>query len=85
MRCELHGDGDVTAGSEVTRTAGCQGGGEGGSGGCGGTGQPASATGTVVVDVVVDAFWCAEGWDGLPDGRVVTVGCACREAAETER
>lgn len=43
----------MTGGRDVTRTAGCHGGGEGGSGGCGGTGHPASATGLEVVGTVV--------------------------------
>ena len=44
--------GALTGGREVTRTAGCHGGGDGGSGACGGTGQPASATGAEVVGTV---------------------------------
>jgi hypothetical protein len=51
----------VTAGSEVTRVAGCHGGGEGGSGGCGGTGHPAKATGADDVVVVVDDAGGAAG------------------------
>src|ERR1700733_12063316 len=65
---EVHGAGGVTGGRDVTRTAGCHGGGEAGSGGWGGTGHPASATGLVVAGtvVVVGVGGCA----GRPRGRV---------------
>src|SRR5271165_5800292 len=60
---EVHAAGAFTGGRDVTRTAGCHGGGEGGSGECGGTGQPASATGPEVVvgAVVVVGAGCAPG------------------------
>src|SRR6516165_6962485 len=51
-RCDVHGAGAVTGGREVTRVAGCHGGGGVGSGGCGGTGQPASAAGAEAGGVV---------------------------------
>ncbi|HSZ35446.1 MAG TPA: hypothetical protein VK773_00020 [Acidimicrobiales bacterium] len=75
-RFEVHGAGAVTGGSDVTRVAGCHGGGEGGRGGCGGTGHPARATGAelVAVDVVVDVVAGARERGGRPDGRVVGSG-----------
>jgi len=82
--CEVHGAGAFTGGRDVTRTAGCQGGGEGGSGGCGGTGQPASATrpevvGTVAVVGAGGAVGCAR----RPLGRgEASAGCRRREGAE---
>src|SRR5208283_5735383 len=68
--CEVHGAGAFTGGRDVTRTAGCHGGGEGGSGGCGGTGQPTSATWPEVVGtVVVVGAGCAAGCARRPLGR----------------